>query len=949
MKKCPIKTHSEAANDKWQMAQPTPPNLMVPPRLTSAFCRLFCVLCFVIFGCGEGTKEPNLVRALEPEFTGVERCAECHTDSYAEWKHSLHSLAMAVPTDSTVVGDFNNASHTYGGVTSTMYQRDGKYYMKTPNANGQVQEFQIDYTIGVRQHQAYVTKFSDGRYQVLPLYHDGATNAWVDAQEGGVVAQHQVLKPNDYYYWTQAGRTWNFHCFDCHASRVQKHYDVDTDTYRSSVGNLSIDCEACHGPSAKHDETRGQPGAPMHLLALRSLDKEPSVEVCIQCHAAKEILTEGYLPGENFYDYYQLILPDDKRFFYPDGQPRVYIYPGALHLMSPCFVDDDLRCTTCHDSHGSTRDVDLVADREGVGLCEKCHEDIAENPVAHGHHKPGSKGNQCVQCHMPYHYVTGENLTDHRIVSPVPENTIVNGVPNSCNQTTCHADQSAQWASKWAKQWYGTYQDREVARTTVVALAQKGDVRAVDGLVKMLKDGSSVWRATAAGLLGGLDDGRVVPHLIQVMDDEHAMVRMKAAISLGRLGDMRAIPKLIAALSDSAKLVRIQAPFALMDLGYLDQTSDRFKNALSEHRGVVATVQSDDPGYHESLGQVYEQQGQFDAAEREFRIVAKLDPSHPETARDLDRVQKERDLFAKIISHFAAEELVLLRGAAQLQYGRYESAVDDLKKQTGISALFWTKLGDTYWGNGQHDEALQVYLQAVDVVPAFLPAVRQLAQMAFAVTGEENGDDAYDELPAQVWIDRALSAVRQKNWNDARKCFLAALEREQRGDISFGLSEKTRSVIRTMADSVFAVGGEAYEAGNLDAALSAYQKVLVLDPERADTHTLMGLIRADQGALAQAKQHLYDALLVNVSYVPALTILGTVFQDHENLDVALALYQLAWAIEPLAAGVELFMGQAYLMQGNRDSARVILSRVVKREPNNVEARELLNEAGGQEL
>ncbi|MFT5370136.1 MAG: putative CXXCH cytochrome family protein, partial [Candidatus Latescibacterota bacterium] len=898
---------------------------------------------------GKESKVTDLVRASEPGFTGVKRCAECHTNNYAEWKRSLHGLAMTVPTDSTVVGDFNQASHTYGGVTTQMYRRDGDFFMKTLNAKGQVEEFRVDYTIGVRQHQAYMTQFPDGRYQVLPLYHDGATHAWVDAQEGGVVAQHQPLVADDYYHWTNAGRTWNFHCFDCHASRVQKHYDVDTDTYRSSVGNLAIDCEACHGPSAKHDETRGQPGAPMHQLALRLLDKEPAVEVCIQCHAAKEILTEGYLPGENFYDYYQLILPDDKRFFYPDGQPRVYIYPGALHLMSPCFVNDELQCTTCHDAHGSTRDVDLVADREGVGLCEGCHADIAENPVAHGHHKSGSKGNQCVQCHMPYHYVTGENLTDHRIVSPVPQNTVVNGVPNSCNQSACHIDQSAQWASSWATKWYGNYQDGEVARSTAVVLAQKGDAGAVDGLVDMLKEGSSVWRATAAGLLGGLGDVRVVPRLIDMMDDGHAMVRMKATVSLGRLGDVRAIPQLLKALSDSARVVRVQAPFALMDLGYIDQTTDAFQKALAEHRDVVASVQSDDPGFHESLGQVYERQGQFDAAAREFQIVAKLDPGHPETKADWVRLQKERDLFAQMMGHFGIEKLAVLRGAALVQYGRYEEAAEVLKNQLDGSAMFWTTVGNAQWGSGHRDKALDAYLQALDVVPAFRPAVQRLVQMAFSETVRGEVEDVYDELPTVEWIDRGITAVRQKKWNQARMYFGAALDRERRGDVSFALSEKTRSAVQTLPDSVFAAGGAAYELGDLEGALSAYVQVVKLDPERTDAYTLMGLIKADQGAFLQAEQHLYDALLVDVSYVPALTILGTVFQERNDLDAALALYRQAWALEPSAAGVELFMGQVYMMQSNRDSARAVLSRVVKREPNHEQARELLNQVGGLEL
>jgi tetratricopeptide (TPR) repeat protein len=312
-------------------------------------------------------------------------------------------------------------------------------------------------------------------------------------------------------------------------------------------------------------------------------------------------------------------------------------------------------------------------------------------------------------------------------------------------------------------------------------------------------------------------------------------------------------------------------------------------------------------------------------------------------------LQKERDLFAQMIGHFGIEKLAVLRGAALVQYGRYEEAAEVLKNKSDGSAMFWTTVGNAQWGSGHRDKALDAYLQALDVVPAFRPAVQRLVQMAFSETVRGEVEDVYDELPTVEWIDRGITAVRQKKWNQARMYFGAALDRERRGDVSFALSEKTRSAVQTLPDSVFAAGGAAYELGDLEGALSAYVQVVKLDPERTDAYTLMGLIKADQGAFLQAEQHLYDALLVDVSYVPALTILGTVFQERNDLDAALALYRQAWALEPSAAGVELFMGQVYMMQSNRDSARAVLSRVVKREPNHEQARELLNQVGGLEL
>ncbi|MDA0708880.1 MAG: tetratricopeptide repeat protein [bacterium] len=132
-------------------------------------------------------------------------------------------------------------------------------------------------------------------------------------------------------------------------------------------------------------------------------------------------------------------------------------------------------------------------------------------------------------------------------------------------------------------------------------------------------------------------------------------------------------------------------------------------------------------------------------------------------------------------------------------------------------------------------------------------------------------------------------------------------------------------------------------------ALGEYRRVIKVHPERKEAHTMVGLIRADRGELEEAIDPLTDALLLDVFFVPALTTLGTVYQERKELMEATALYQLAWAQNPLAPGLEYAMGETYFQQGNRDSADAFLSRVLKREPGNEPARILMKELGGPDL
>ena len=477
-------------------------------------------------------------------------------------------------------------------------------------------------------------------------------------------------------------------------------------------------------------------------------------------------------------------------------------------------------------------------------------------------------------------------------------------------------------------------------------------------LARLVNDGneSAVWRATAASLLGRLGNARAVPGLVEAMDDSHAMVRMKAAVSLGRLGDVRGLPALLDALSDSARIVRVQAPFALMDIGYLPDGSalgDAFRKALEEHRDVVYGVQGDDPGFHESLGQVYEAQGRFEDARREFEIVAKLDPRHPETAADLARLVRKQRRFEQMRGVLKGKSDLTSRlrtGALLLHHGRYADAAVAFDDVRDGSAVLHTAVGNARWGSGDRASAIEAYRRALAIAPGYVPAMRQLALLAFSAgDGEVRDDYDWDEMPIGDWVERGTAHALSGDWALARAAYGRALEMEDAGTGLFGLGRQARDVGIAKSDSAFAAGHRVYVQGALADALPHFEVAKEYHANRADVYAMQGLIRADLGDLEVAEFLLLDALIVDPFYVPALTVLGTVLQERGDIEGALSVYRQAWVLDPEAQGLELFMGQAYAISGQRDSAIAVLRRVIAREPGNVQVRDLLRELEGREL
>ena len=61
--------------------------------------------------------------ADDATFLGNSACASCHESQVKDWTGSHHDLAMQEATVETVLGDFDNATFIYEGVTTTFFKK----------------------------------------------------------------------------------------------------------------------------------------------------------------------------------------------------------------------------------------------------------------------------------------------------------------------------------------------------------------------------------------------------------------------------------------------------------------------------------------------------------------------------------------------------------------------------------------------------------------------------------------------------------------------------------------------------------------------------------------------------------------------------------------------------------------------------------------------------------
>ena len=610
---------------------------------------------------GPGILNPLVMSEEGEPFTGPDPCEPCHTNEYHIWTRSDHCRAMMRPGRTTVFSAFSPDTVEFGyrGFSTRMVSSPDGYTMIAPGPDGVTRPYPIDLVLGIRDHQVFLTKFPDGRYQVLPSTYDMQWQTWFDATDGLVVSDH-TLAPDEPYYWTNRNRCWNRECFDCHLSGMRKNYDPVTNTYNTTWRDLGIDCEACHGPGRPHarlraiDGTRDTLEADTTLVKLQDLSPVQQVEVCGQCHARKVVLAQGYQPGDDFYEFYEIGLLDDNLVM-PDGRYWGMMYDMMALMQSPCYEKGQITCTHCHDGHGTKRRNDLHEFENDDQMCLPCHANHVQNPGLHAHHEPDGEGSRCRSCHIQLLPGSHMELADHTLSIPVPENTIRYNSPNACND--CHTDQTPQWSVRWLEEWYGPDRIDRWSRAEVLFKAKNLDTAAVVPLIAMLRDTSEnmIWRSNAALMLGGFGDRRAIAPLMEYMTHSNTVLRTNALQSLAKFPDERvraALRRHI--LTEPNSQIRLHLAGKLDFWWRDDLTAPERRIAQQSWEQYVrqaTTVLGDWAEARRELAVAYSRRGEIQNAEREYTYALNIDSTDAQSEDGLAALYTQQERYADALVH----------------------------------------------------------------------------------------------------------------------------------------------------------------------------------------------------------------------------------------------------------------------------------------------------------
>jgi Flp pilus assembly protein TadD len=673
------------------------------------------------------------------QFVGAEVCGSCHQQEFKLWTGSHHQLAMQPANPATVLGDFNGATLTQGGVTSRFFRRGGQFFVNTDGPDGAPHDYRIAYTFGVAPLQQYLISLPGGRLQAFGVAWDSRPRTQGGQRWFHLYADQQISPANP-LHWTGPDQNWNFMCADCHSTNVRKNYDLPTRTYATTYAEIDVACEACHGPGSAHVAWAHRHGSwyssannrgllialderrnivwridPATGNARRSRPRMSSreIQMCARCHSRRSQIHEDFVHGQPLGDDYRVSLLDPD-LYYPDGQIKAEDYEYGSFIQSRMF-HAGVTCSDCHEPHS------LKLRAQGNNLCSRCHAAARYDSAAHHFHKAGAPGAHCVDCHMPATlYMVVDARRDHSIRIPRPDLSVTLGVPNACNQ--CHSDKSAHWAAETVRKWYGHTLSGFQNFAAALKAGSLGAPGAETSLVQLIDDRNqpAIVRASALVRLGSAG----IPVLRAIRKgatDGNALVRRAAARAMADADPGISVPILLPLLSDPVRAVRIETAEVLAGAPS-DLLAPVGQAMLGRAVGEYLSAQelnADRPEAHLNMALVFARERQFDRAERELRDALALEPSFAPAAvnladlyRELGRDKEGERVLRGAIAHApgnAALEnalgLLLIRQGHKREALGHLAAAAKLDPSDGrIGYVYAIALDDA----GQTDAAIQV-------------------------------------------------------------------------------------------------------------------------------------------------------------------------------------------------------------------------------------------------
>lgn len=223
-------------------------------------------------------------------------------------------------------------------------------------------------------------------------------------------------------------------------------------------------------------------------------------------------------------------------------------------------------------------------------------------------------------------YMENDFRRDHSFRVPRPDQSVEYGTPNAC--TSCHTDQTPEWAAEAVVNWYG--EERASHFSEVLLSANAGETGSQTSINDLIADETQpdIIRATAVWYAGEFPNTRSDDAIQLALRSDSEMIRTSAVKAAEKLEPELRRLLLTDALMDEFRSVRVFAFRSLASLSddqFQQPYRDHFRNVMAEYQNTLE-INRYFPQGEMNRAQFYEQQGDADEAIKSYRATLERDP-----------------------------------------------------------------------------------------------------------------------------------------------------------------------------------------------------------------------------------------------------------------------------------------------------------------------------------
>ncbi len=292
-----------------------------------------------------------------------------------------------------------------------------------------------------------------------------------------------------------------------------------------------------------------------------------------------------------------------------------------------------------------------------------------------------------------------------------------------------------------------------------------------------------------------------------------------------------------------------------------------------EHLSKALNIHPRDVEVHVQFAIACSRLGWIDKAVESYAIVLQLDPNSPSAEYGL-----------KVLGHYQLGLIHARKGAFEKAKTRYHLAIE-LDPELSLPHF---QLGYLLTQQGRFEEALPFYQKAIALYPDHTGAYYQLANAYFRVGKQDEGKrqlEKFREIKAKERFNLAERSLKKGEIDEA----LTAFQRTLDIDAAYAPAYARLSVI-------------ALQQNDLEAAVEYLQRALEIRPNFAAGHYQLGSIYHKQGEIEKAIESFEAALTLKPNFASACNALAWLYAESEkNIGEAITLARKAVKLKPTAS------------------------------------------------